>query len=200
MSYKLEGQLLEFCSCNVLCPCWLGEDPDGDLCEGFISYHVEKGTINDINVSGLSIVIATIIPGNILKGNWRIAIFIDDKATPEQQEALLSAFGGKIGGPLADIAQLIGEIVGVERAPITFAVKDGKGQLQIGSNVEAEITPLQGATGKSTTVYDSVFTTISESPAFVAKTSTYKAKVPALGLDVNIKDHSAVHTHFRYEG
>lgn len=200
MSYKLEGQLLEFCSCNVLCPCWLGEDPDGGHCEGFISYNIEKGTINDINVSGLSIIIATIIPGNILKGNWRIFIYIDDKATPEQQEALLSAFGGKIGGPLADIAQLIGEIAGVERAPIIFSVKDGKGQLRIGNNVEAEVMPLQGATGISTTVYDSVFTTISESPAFVAKTSTYKAKVPALGLDVNIKNRSAVQTHFQYQG
>jgi hypothetical protein len=200
MSYQLEGQLLEFCSCNVMCPCWLGEDPDGGHCEGFISYNIEKGTINDINVSGLSIVIATIIPGNILKGNWRIAIYIDNKATPEQQEALLSAFGGKIGGPLADLAQLIGEIVGVERAPITFAVKDGKGQLHIGSTVETDVIPLQGAMGKSITVYDSVFTTISGSPAFVAKTTKYNAKVPALGLNVNLKNHSAVHTHFQYQG
>jgi hypothetical protein len=200
MSYKLEGQLLEFCSCNVLCPCWLGQDPDGGKCEGFITYTIEKGTINDINVSGLSIVIATHIPGNILNGNWRVVIFIDDKSTTEQEEALLSAFGGKIGGPLADLAQLVGEIIGVERAPMTIAVKNGKGTMHVGNTVETEVVPLQGATGKSTTVYDSVFTTISESPAYVAKASTYKAKVPALGFDVDLQNHSAVHTRFQFQG
>src|SRR5881409_603808 len=30
--YELEGSLLEVCTCNVLCPCWIGEDPDGGDC------------------------------------------------------------------------------------------------------------------------------------------------------------------------
>ena len=200
MPYQLEGQLLEFCSCNVLCPCWLGQDPDGGTCDGFIAYNIEKGTVNDVNVSGLCFVIATHIPGNILKGNWRALIYMDDKASPEQQEALLNAFGGKIGGPLADLAQLVGEIVGVERMPITFAVEEGKGHLHVGSAVEAEVIPVQGATGKSTTVYDSVFTTIADSPAYVAKAVTYKAKVPALGFDINLQNHSSVQTRFEFHG
>jgi hypothetical protein len=32
MAYQLEGQLLEVCNCNVLCPCWIGEDPDNGTC------------------------------------------------------------------------------------------------------------------------------------------------------------------------
>lgn len=27
MAYQLEGSLLEFCDCNAICPCWIGEDP-----------------------------------------------------------------------------------------------------------------------------------------------------------------------------
>lgn len=200
MPYQLEGRLLEFCSCKALCPCWIGEDPDGGTCDGVIAYHIEKGTVNGVNVSGLSFIIVTHIPGNILKGNWRVVIYLDDKSTPQQQEALLSAFGGKIGGPLADLAQLVGEVVGVERVPITFAVEGGKGHLHIGRAVEAEVIPLQGATGKSTTVHDSVFTTIPGSGAYVGKALTYKAKVPALGFDINLQNHSAVQVDFQFNG
>jgi hypothetical protein len=200
MPYQLEGRFLEVCSCNALCPCWLGDDPDGGTCDGFIAYNIEKGTVNGVNVSGLSFVIVTHIPGNILKGNWRVVIYVDDKATSQQQEALLSAFGGKIGGPLADLAQLVGEVIGVERAPIVFAVEEGKGHLHVGRAVEAEVVPVQGATGKSTTLYDSVFTTIPGSPAYVGKALTFRANVPALGFDINLQNHNAVHTHFQFHG
>ncbi len=30
--YDLEGTLLEACSCGMLCPCWVGADPDGGEC------------------------------------------------------------------------------------------------------------------------------------------------------------------------
>ena len=32
MAYHLEGRLLEVCNCRVLCPCWIGEDPDNGTC------------------------------------------------------------------------------------------------------------------------------------------------------------------------
>jgi hypothetical protein len=55
MGYQLEGRLLEVCSCNVLCPCWVGEDPDGGECDGVVNWHVDKGTINRLDVSGLTV-------------------------------------------------------------------------------------------------------------------------------------------------
>jgi hypothetical protein len=200
MAYQLEGQLLEVCTCNVLCPCWIGEDPDGGTCDGVVAYHIDKGTVNGVDVSNLSFVLLNHIPGNILKGNWRVVLYVDDNATPQQQEALLNAFGGKLGGPLADLAQLVGEVVGVERVPITFAVQEGKGHLHIGRAVEAELVPFQGATGKSTTLHDSVFTTIPGSPAYIGKALKYKAKVPDLGLEINLQNHNAIQGHFRFHG
>jgi hypothetical protein len=200
MSYQLEGSLLEVCTCNVLCPCWIGEDPDGGTCDGVVGYHIDKGTVNDVDVSGLSFIFLTHIPGNILKGNWRVVFFVDEKATPKQQEALLNVWTGKLGGPLADLAQLIGEVVGMERVPITFAVQEGKGHLNIGKAVEAELVPFQGATGKSTTLHDSVFTTIPGSPAYISKALTYKAKVPALGFDISLQNHNAIQGNFRFQG
>src|SRR5579859_1580435 len=105
MAYHLEGRLLEVCDCRVLCPCWIGEDPDNGTCDTIVSYHFDKGTIDGIDVTGRTIAIVAHLPGNILKGNWRIAVYLDDKTSDQQMEALLKVYTGKAGGPIADIAK-----------------------------------------------------------------------------------------------
>ena len=197
MAYNLEGSLLEVCTCKVICPCWVGEDPDGGTCDGIVAYHVDRGTVDGVDVSGRSFVLLAHIPGNVLKGNWLAVVYVDDKATSQQEEALLNAFTGKLGGPLADQAQLIGEVVAVERAPIDFRVEKGKGTLKIGDGIEAELEPLQGATG-FTTLNDSIFSNIPGSPAYVSKAPKYRANVPQLGFNINLSGHNAVQGSFRF--
>ncbi len=204
MAYQLEGRLLEVCDCAVLCPCWIGEDPDGGTCDAVVAWRIDRGTVNGTNVSGLTLAVLPHIPGNILEGNWKVAVFVDDRATPEQQEALLSVFTGKLGGPVADLAQLIGEVVAVERAPISFTVDEGKGSLSIGKGtapvVEAEMASYQGATGMTTVLQETVFSTVPGSPAYVSKATKYRRNASEYGLqDINIENHNAVQGHFRFE-
>ncbi len=200
MVYQLEGKMLEVCTCNILCPCWVGEDPDGGACKGVNAWYIEKGNIDGLDVSGLTFGWLVHIPGNILKGSWRAVLYVDDKATPKQQEALLNAWTGKLGGPLADIAKLIKDVVAVERVPITFEVEKGKGKFKLGQAMEAEMAPFQGATGQPTSLHETVFTTIAGSPAYVGKASYYKANVPKLGFNISLKDHNAIQGSFRFTG
>ena len=125
--YRLQGTLLEACTCDVLCPCWIGEDPDGGTCQSIMAYHLDSGTIGGVDVSGLTLAAVVFIPGNVLAGNWKQAVFVDDRATDEQEQALLAAFGGALGGPLGDLAQLVGERLAVTRAPISHADRRGQG-------------------------------------------------------------------------
>jgi hypothetical protein len=199
MAYQLEGALLEVCTCDILCPCWVGEDPDGGTCDGVLSWHFEKGSVNGTDVSGRTLTILTHIPGNILEGNWRVVVYIDDGATPEQQQALLDVWTGKLGGPVADLAQLVGEVLAVERAPVTFEVEGVKGKLKIGDAISADLEPFKGATGESTALHDSIFTTIPGSPAYVGKASSYKVAVPAHGFEIDLEGHNAVQGSFRFE-
>jgi hypothetical protein len=99
---------------------------------------------------------------------------------------------------VADLAQLIGEVAGVERAPITFTVDKGKGTLKIGPSIEAELAPFQGGTGHPTTLLDSVFSTVPGSPAYVGKAVSFKAKNPVLGFNINLQDHNAIQGSFRF--
>ncbi len=198
MAYQLEGRMLEVCTCAVVCPCWVGEDPDGGTCDGVMAWHIDRGTVDGVDVSGHTFALVAHIPGNVLTpGSWRVVAYVDDNATDEQQEAILSVWTGKLGGPVADLAGLIGEVVAVERAPITFTVEKGKGTLKIGSAAEAEVAPLQGATG-ATTLHDSAFSSIPGSPAYVGKAPKYRVNAPALGLNIDLKDHNSVQGNFRF--
>jgi hypothetical protein len=200
MAYHLEGRLLEVCTCNTLCPCWVGEDPDGGTCDGLLSWHIDRGIVNGVDVSGRTITLLVHIPGNILKGNWKAVAYLDDRATPEQEQGLLDVWTGKLGGPIADLAQLVGEVVGVERVPVTFDVDEGLGRVALGTAVEAELAPFTGATGKATALHDTVFTTIPGSPAFPGKASMYRATVPEHGFQIDLSGHNAVQGYFRFDG
>jgi hypothetical protein len=198
IKYQLEGRLLEVCTCGVLCPCWVGADPDGGTCDSAVAWHVDSGTIQGVDVSGHTFAISAHIPGNIFQGNWKVLAYIDDQATQAQQDALLSVFTGQLGGPIADLASLIGEVVGVERVPIIFQVDKGKGTLLIGQTVQAELVPLTGPTGEVTTLHESVFSTIPGSPAYVGRAENYRSQVPALGHDVNLQNHNAIQGTFHF--
>jgi len=201
MAYDFQGSLLEVCTCDILCPCWVGEDPDYKTCDAAWGYRVDTGNIEGVDVSGVVFGTINHIPGNILDGNWRVVFFIDEKATKEQEEALFNAFTGKLGGPLADLAQLVGEVITAERVPITFDLVEGKGKLIIGEYVEAEMEPYKSPSGKTTALVDSAFTTIPGSPAWLSKASNFQRKSSKFGLkDLDLQNHNAIQGEFRFTG
>jgi len=197
-AYDVKGSLLEACSCNVLCPCWIGEDPDKGTCDAFIAYRIDKGTVRGVDVSGLHIAGIAHIPGNILKGNWKLALYVDQKASPQQKEALVDAWAGKLGGPLGDLAQLVGEVVGVYSAPFEFKLEKGKGTLKIGDVVEAEMAPYTDKDGRVTTLSDTIFSTIPGAPAWVAKASHHKVNIPKHGMTWTFQGRNAIQGDFRF--
>lgn len=199
MAYHLEGRLLEVCDCRVLCPCWIGEDPDNGTCDTIVAYHFDKGAIDGVDVTGRTIAIVAHLPGNILAGNWRIVVYLDEKTTDAQMDVLLKVYSGQAGGPVADIAKLVGEVVAVERVPILFDVAEGSGTIRIGDSQYAELTPYQGATGLNTTLSDTIFSTVPGAPVFVGKAPRYVSKQPALGIDLDLRDHNALQSTFVFD-
>jgi hypothetical protein len=196
MSYHLKGELLEVCDCNTLCPCWIGEDPDNGTCRSSLAYRIERGEIGGVDVSGLNFAVAVFIPGNVLAGNWRTIRYVDDRATPEQEAALLKVFRGELGGPMEQLAGLVGEEVAARRAPITFDVAEGRGVLRIGDAVDAEMEPYRGPTGEPTRLVESIFSTIPGSPAYVSKASRFRMSQPELGIELELAGHNAIQGFF----
>ncbi len=165
-----------------------------------MAWHFESGVIDGVDVAGLTFSAVMDIPGNVLAGNWRAMVYVDDKSSPQQEEALLNLYTGKLGGPVADLVKLIGEVVGVERVPITFDLDGVSGSVKIGAAAEAQLVAYKGASGKESALYDTVFSTIPGAPAYVGKATNYRADVPALNVDINLTDHNAISGPFHFEG
>jgi hypothetical protein len=199
MGYNVEGRLLEACSCAGPCPCWVGDDPDGGSCDAVVCYHYDKGEINGIGVAGLTLALVALVPGNVLKGNWKVAAHVDSKATPQQKEAILAAHTGKLGGPMGDLAPLIGQVVGVYDVPIDFNIVEGKGTLRIGDAVSAEMQPYTDAQGRPTKLVDTIFSTIPGSPAFAGKAMNFKVNVPKHDMTWEYNGRNAILGNFKFE-
>jgi len=155
------------------------------------------GRFRGVDVSGLSLVHVTQIPGNISEGNWRLVIYIDDQATAQQQQAILDAFGGRLGGPLAELAGLISEVVTAQAVPIEYHFEEGKGTLHVGEAIDAEMTPYAGANGRPAALHDSTFST--SSPTYIGKASRHRVNIPEHGMTWEFSRRNAISSSFHYE-
>jgi hypothetical protein len=196
--YSLEGTLIEACSCNVNCPCWIGEDPDLGECFAIVAYGIERGHVRDLDVSGLNLVLIAHIPGNVLAGNWQIVALVDERGSAEQRQAILDAFTGQLGGPLGDLWEaLIGEVKGVEFVPVEHKVVDGTGTLNVPGLVETEMIPYRGPDGSITTLSNSVFSTVPGSPAWIAKATYNRVNLPQYGMTWEYEGRNAIQSDWK---
>lgn len=154
MAYELEGRMAEVCTCETFCPCVAGLDPDGQVCEFSWVFHFDQGTIDGVDVRDLNLGIVGRLEGGPSNGTVRAAVYVDDKSSDEQQAAILAAFTGQLGGPLADLASLIGEVVTTERVEIEFDVDKGSGTFRTGDVVRGRLEPHRGPSGQPTSMED----------------------------------------------
>jgi len=141
MSWSIEGQYFENCSCEVVCPCTasLALGADYDHCRVILVFHVDSGEVEGVDVSGLTLAAVADTPKFMHEGNWRLGVLIDDSASDEQAEKLGGVFSGALGGPMAALGALVGEQLGVERVPMDFESAGGKHRLRVGDRGQAEV-------------------------------------------------------------
>jgi hypothetical protein len=141
MSWKLEGSYFETCSCNVVCPCTasLALAATRDRCRVTFVFNIKNGEVEGTDVSGLTVAAVADAPKVMTEGNWRLGVFIDAAATDEQAEKLGGVFSGALGGPMQALSPLIGENLGVERAPIEVHEEGLRHSVRIGDAVDFEI-------------------------------------------------------------
>jgi hypothetical protein len=141
MSWSMTGEYVETCSCELMCPCNLSLDHGAtyDFCRVTLVFDIREGEIEGTDVAGLKVAAIADTPKVMTEGNWKLGVFVDDQASDEQADKLVQVFGGQLGGPMAALAPLIGEMLGVERAPIEV-VHDGlRHSVRVGDAIDFEI-------------------------------------------------------------
>ncbi len=145
--WSLAGDYFEACNCDVACPCVFGSDPTHGSCTVLVGWHIAKGRSGSETLDGLNFALAAFTPGNMLKTKWEVAVYIDDKASPGQRQALGAIIGGQAGGTFGALAPLIGKVQGVKFVPIEYKLDGKKRSLRIQGIAESSSEAIAGPQG-----------------------------------------------------
>jgi len=200
MAWRLKKTYFESCSCDAVCPyTWsaLTAKATLDQCQALLAYHVESGEIDGVDVSGLNFALFLDTPPVMSEGNWRVGVYLDDTASDSQAERLGAVLGGQLGGPPAMLGPLIGEMLGVEKAAISYR-DDGRGHhVRIGGGVDLGVEDFVAIEGHDpvqlTNVLHPSNTTLTVAPARAARVSTF-------GIDWGREGQSGFSAPFSWAG
>ena len=153
MAWNLTGSYVETCSCDLMCPCNLSFDHGAtyDYCRATLVFTVKSGQIDGTNITDLTVAAIIDTPKVMTEGNWRLGVFVDDRASDEQFEKLVQVFTGQLGGPMEALTPLVGEVLGVERASIDVVDDGVRHSVRIGDAIDFEIediVPFGSDTGR----------------------------------------------------
>jgi hypothetical protein len=144
VSWNLAGSYVETCSCELMCPCNLSLDHGAtyDFCRVTLVFNIREGVVGGTDVAGCKVALIADTPKVMTDGDWRVAVFVDDGATDAQFDQLVQVFGGRLGGPMAGLAPLIGEMLGVERVKIDVEDDGLNHSVRIGDAIDFEIADI----------------------------------------------------------
>ena len=141
MALSLKGNYVETCSCELMCPCNLSLDHGAtyDFCRVTLVFEIAEGDVDGTDVGGLNVALIADTPKVMTDGNWKLGVFVDERASDEQGEKLVQVFSGQAGGPMAGLAPLVGEVLGVERARIEVQEDGLRHSVRVGDAIDFEI-------------------------------------------------------------
>lgn len=180
MVWNLAGTYFENCSCDTICPCtWSGLTAKAthDRCKAMLAFHIDRGEIEGVDVSGLTFALVADTPPVMADGNWKLGVVLDAAANDEQAGVLGRLLSGELGGPPAMLGPLIGEMAGIERAPAEWRQSDGVISVRFGELIDIEVetfvTPGLDNPVQLANIFHPANSTLTVSPATKSKVDVF---------------------------
>ena len=141
MAWRIRGSYVETCSCELMCPCNLSFDHGAtyDFCRVSLVFNIHEGEVEGTDVAGHKVVMIADTPKVMTEGNWRVGIFVDDQTDDDQFDKLVKVFSGQLGGPMAALSPLVGEVLGAERAAIEVHDDGLRHRVNVADKIDFEI-------------------------------------------------------------
>lgn len=198
MSWSLEGTYFESCNCEVACPCLFLSAPTTGECTALVGWHIDKGKDGDVSLDGLNVALAVHSPGHMATTPWKVAVYVDERASETQNASLMKIFGGQGGGHPARLATHIGEIVGVRSVAIEYVADSGKRSLAIPDIANVEIEQMAGQGDGPVTISGHP---LCIAPGFTATASKSKSlSYTDHGMEWSLTEKTGIFSPFAYQG
>jgi hypothetical protein len=195
-AWSLKGTYAEACTCAAACPCIMLSDPTEGTCTALVGWHIDAGRFGDVALDGLNVAVGIHTPGNMVAKDWTAVLYLDERASEAQRNALTQIFAGKAGGHPARLAEHIATVAGVEVVPIQFASDGKSGRMTVGRVGEAEWQPIEGQGGGTVTIEGSPLAVSPGHPAVVGRAS--RARLNDHGIAFETSGRQAMVARFSY--
>lgn len=197
-TWHLAGSYFESCNCDTLCPCIMLSPPTRGECAALVGWHIAKGASGEVDLGDLNVAMAVHSPGPMYEVQWRVALYLDARATDAQREALTRIFAGQAGGHFATLVQHVGEVLGVRSVPIDYRVEGRRRTLSIAGVAETALAPIEGQGGQEVTFSNHPLAVAPGFPAVVARSERLALK--DYDFDWQLSNNNAFYSDFAYQG
>jgi hypothetical protein len=194
--WQLTGTYFETCNCEAACPCVFASPPTEGVCNAIVAWHINRGTFGDLALDGLNVALLVDSSGNMLESKWKVAAYIDEKASEAQKSALLTIFSGQAGGHPAVLASFVGEFLGTKTVPMNYQGSGRNRSLAIPGIVDAELEALEGQDGKPITIENHPLCVAPGEPATVARSKHFQ--LSDYGYDWKMSGRNGYLSNFSY--
>jgi hypothetical protein len=195
MSWQIQGEYFENCNCEILCPCITSSmqgPADNDRCRVPLICWIDSGQRDGLSLDGLSFILVADTPQVMGQGDWRVAVYIDERADDSQREALGAILSGQEGGPPEALGALIGEMLGVKFVAIEYTAEGGHKRVVVPGIMEFEIEPVTNPAGEVLEVTNTIHPMGADLPIARGVTGRYDDADYGLAFD-----NTGKNGHFR---
>jgi len=143
-SYHLKGILLGACNCDWGCPCNFEARPTNGFCDGGYVWHVQEGQCDGISLAGLTFGWFGHAPGAVHEGNITSLLGVDDRATPQQRQAIEKLVVKTPDAvPFGIFMSLTTNFLGVHYARVETKLDGVRSRIRFDGIYEVELTPMK---------------------------------------------------------
>ena len=147
-NWSIKGNYFESCTCDLICPCITLKPPTTGTCTALLGWHIDEGHLDDLEINDLNVAMFLQAPGLLTEGGFKVALYVDERASEEQFNAITQMYSGNLGGHLAVVCSLVGEVVSVKQTSIDYSVDGKTRRLKVGDGIgESEVVEVEGADG-----------------------------------------------------
>jgi hypothetical protein len=116
-NWQIEGKYVEYCSCDLGCPCESMADPTYGYCTGLVGFRIDNGFCEDVRLDDLAVLGTFYFPRAIHHGEGVFQPIIDERADEAQRNALFYILSGE-DQPVGTMFQIFSVIVETIKDPL----------------------------------------------------------------------------------
>jgi len=115
--WSIEGRYIEYCSCDMGCPCESMAPPTQGICTGAIAFQVDKGHCEDVSLDGMTVAETFFFPRAIHHGGGHMQPILEDTISDAQKDAIFYILTGE-DQPVGTMFQIFSIIIEHHHDPI----------------------------------------------------------------------------------